>query len=371
MTITRSSATEIRPLIEALGAPDEIRRETAIARLAIIGARAVDRLTAAYADPASDRSKRIAILRVLEATGDARAVPVARQGLQDGGDVALAAAGALRALLDSPVGATAADALDALVGVALERQAERRVRMAAFDALQDMPDAMRARVETAVADDPDASIRARATSTQRGAPPGEAVWQDAIEGQLPDDPAALRDATQTRAAVTALSAIQKLIDGVRARESDPDHAGRRQEWVAARGALHQALALRGSTVAVYDLRETVAGAAGALPTTFLTALHVVGDESCLEAIAIAYTRAADGAPGDPIKVQAGTSGTQSMDAERWRHQLAAAFQAIVKREKVARTSSVLRRIATKWPDAARAVSKTSRTTPREKPPVRT
>ncbi|HXG55902.1 MAG TPA: hypothetical protein VNJ03_11030 [Vicinamibacterales bacterium] len=366
MPIRGSSATDIRPLIESLSAPDEIRRETAIARLAIIGVRAVDRLTAAYAGADGDRAKRIAILRVLEAVGDARGGPVAREALHHGGDEALAAAGVLRALLDSPVGGAAADALDALVAVALDRQVERRVRMAAFDALQDMPDEVRAQVATAVADDPDAAVKARATSTERDAPAGEAVWQDAIEGRLPDDPASLREAAHTRATSSPLSAIQKLVDALRARESAPGHAARRHEWLAVRGALHQALALRASTVAVYDLRETVAEASGSLPTTFLTALHVIGDESCLEAIAIAYTRAAGTAPMDRE-----TPGTPSTDDERWRHQLAGAFQAIVKREKIARTSSVLKRIATKWPGASRAVSTTSRTTPRRKTPDRT
>lgn len=366
MSITRSSAADIRPLIESLGAPDEIRRETAIARLAIIGARAVDRLTAAYADAAGDRAKRVAILRVLEAVGDARGLPVAREALRQGGDVGLAAAGALRALLDSPAGGTAADALDALVAVALDRQVERRVRMAAFDALQDMPDEVRARIATAVADDPDAAVKAHATSTERDAPAGGAVWQDALEGRLPDDPGSLREAAHTRASSTPLSAIQKLVDALRARESAPGHAVRRQEWLAVRGALHQALALRASTVAVYDLRETVAEAPGTLPTTFLTALHVIGDASCLEAIAIAYTRAAGTAPTDRE-----TPGTPATDDERWRQQLAGAFHAIVKREKLARTSSVLKRISTKWPGASRAISKTSRTTPRRKTPDRT
>ena len=118
-----------------------------------------------------------------------------------------------------------------------------------------------------------------------------------------------------------------------------------------RGAVHQALALRGSNVAVYDLRETVAGTDGPLPGGFMAALQAIGDESCLEPIAAAFSRA----PSD----------------ERWRHQLAVAFRAIVKREKTARSGNAIKRLAARWPEAAAVLNKPSRTTPRRKSPGRT
>ena len=71
MVIKASSATEIRQLIAALGGGDDVRREAAIARLAVIGARAVDGLSKVYAE-ASDRETRIAVLRALEPIGDRR-----------------------------------------------------------------------------------------------------------------------------------------------------------------------------------------------------------------------------------------------------------------------------------------------------------
>ena len=43
MVIKASAATEIRTLVDSLGADDEVQRETAIARLGVIGARALDR----------------------------------------------------------------------------------------------------------------------------------------------------------------------------------------------------------------------------------------------------------------------------------------------------------------------------------------
>ena len=101
MSIKASAAAEIRQLTAALRGEDEVRREAAIARLAIIGARAVDALLRTYADTA-DRDTRIAVLRTLEPIGDRRTIAIAREAITGGGDLAQAAASALRGLLDSP-----------------------------------------------------------------------------------------------------------------------------------------------------------------------------------------------------------------------------------------------------------------------------
>src|SRR5688572_23835576 len=84
MSIKPSATAEIRTLIESLGAADDVKREGAVARLSVIGARAVDRLAGVFVEPDTSRATRIGILRVLEAIGDARAIPLARQALQDG-----------------------------------------------------------------------------------------------------------------------------------------------------------------------------------------------------------------------------------------------------------------------------------------------
>ena len=149
MSIKPSAAAEIRALIESLSADDDVRREAAIARLAVIGPRAVDRLLASYAGPQTTRATRVAILRVLESIGDSRALSIATGALHEGGDLAIAATGALRALLASGTGDVSTDALDALVATALDRTVERRVRMAAYDALRDMPADVRERVAEA------------------------------------------------------------------------------------------------------------------------------------------------------------------------------------------------------------------------------
>src|SRR6516164_7976267 len=98
MPIQRSAGAEIRPLIDALGGTDETKREAAVARLAVIGPRAVEHLLSQFPD-GTGRS-RAGILRALEALADPRALPAASSALQDVSPLVQAAAvGALRALL--------------------------------------------------------------------------------------------------------------------------------------------------------------------------------------------------------------------------------------------------------------------------------
>jgi hypothetical protein len=253
-------------------------------------------------------------------------------------------------VLDSPSTSASTEAFDALVEIAMDRAAERRVRLAALDALRDMPEDVRGRVTEALRDDSDPQIKVGVSEAPRDAAAADAVWRDAAEGHLGDDPGQLREALTTRGASAALGVLQKMIDAVRVREAAVRSGKQQDAWRALRGALHQALALRGSNVAVYDLRESFESAGVALPATFLTAAHVVGDQSCLEPIAAAYSSAAD---------------------ERWRQQLAAAFGAIAAREKITPRSPALKRIGTRWPDAAAALSTTLRTRPRRKTPDRT
>lgn len=324
MTIKSSHAPDIRALIQSLESGTAVDRDIAVARLAVIGVRAVDRLLAAY--PKAGREARIAILRALEGIADPRAVGVARSGLQDGGDVAVAAAGALRPLLESQDERAATGALDALLEAALDTSREHRVRLAAFEALREMPGSVREQVAAALQHLPDALSSGDPAQTET-----DAVWRDAIEGRLPHDPSILRSAIQARAASAPLGTLQRIVDACRIRQSESATDADRTGWLAVRGALHQALALRGSRVALYDLRETLEGAKGPLPTTFATAVHAIGEESCLEGIAIAWS-AAEGSAN-----------------AAWRQQLQAAFDAIVKREKLTKRNAVMKRILARWP----------------------
>src|SRR5690606_2655500 len=88
MAIKSSHASEIRALIQSLHSENPVDRDIAVARLSVLGERAVDRLVAAY--PKAGRDARVGILRALEAAADPRALPVARSGLDEGGEIAAA-----------------------------------------------------------------------------------------------------------------------------------------------------------------------------------------------------------------------------------------------------------------------------------------
>jgi hypothetical protein len=318
----KSADREVRALIEALGS-EELRREAAVARLIVIGGRAVGRLIEAF-ENSPDRETRVAMLRVLQATGDDRAVPIARQAIAAGGDVAVAGVGVLQELLGRGALSVQADALDALVAAAGDAAAERRVRLAAAQAVDDL--------SRDLGRPGRAAAREALSAT-------EAIWADAAEGHLPDDPEVLRAAIAEQGEEAPLPVLRRIIEGIRAREQglpsgDAKTPARRQRWRSVRGALHQVLALRGSRIALYDLRETVGESGEPLPSSFLAALHVVGDESCLEPLATAFARAAGG-------------------DERWQHQLATAFHTVAKRERLTQKHSAMRRALAKSPALAK------------------
>src|SRR6476469_2529744 len=333
MVIKASAAAEIRVLVDALVGTDDVRREAAAARLRVIGARAVERLLDAYARSSND-GVRLTILRVLEPIGDPRAIAPARHALADGGDLAVMATQVMRGLLDVADQGVRSDALDALVTVALDESVARPVRRAAVDALRDMPAEARARVEVALGADPVEAIGARVPAGDDARAIGD-VWTDAVAGRLPDRPHALAAVVASTAASASLQSLQKLVDVLKARESSA--GGDAAEWRAVRGSVHQALAQRGSRVALYDLRESFADATAPLPVSFLAAVNTIGDASCLEPLAAAWAHAA-------------------ASEEWWRGQLAAAFRAVMKREKLTKRSAAVKKVEKKWPGAAAITS---------------
>ena len=310
MVIKSSTSSEVRALVAALAGDDEVAREAATARLAVIGPRAVDRLKAAFEEAADGRT-RLAILRALEAIADDRAGPIARRALIAGGDSALAAIAILRRLLGSARSETSADALDALVATALDTGNARAVRHAAIEAIEETADDLAAQLRRGLRED--TTSRPAKRGGHDDAARLEAIWQDAAEGRLWDDPHVLRAAVSAHASAAPLNTLRKMIDAIRRRE-ETETPSTRDAWRSLRGAVHQALALRGSRVALYDLRDSLTDADGtALMPSFLAALQLVGDESCLEPLAVIWERSAD---------------------ERRRHQLETAFNAIARRERI-------------------------------------
>jgi len=338
MPIRPSSSTDIRQLIEALSGTDEVQRESAVARLAVIGTRAAEQLLAHY--PSAAPSVRAGMLRAFEAIGDARALPLARAAVSDASpETVTAAIGVLRGFLTSPQAVPARDALDAVVATALDPSRPAASRLAALDALRVLPADVGEAVRKNLSEDKDPDVRARAATPvtrpagQNAAADDEAVWSEAVAGRLPGSPAPLKHALAARRTSAPLTALQHLVDHLRAREQRESVAERREEWRALRGAVHQALAARNSRLALYDLRDSLLDP-DRLPVAFLAAIEEIGDATCLDTLAAAYE-----------------ASSRSGDAW-WREHVATAFRAIVVREGLTRRHAAVKRMMSRWPEAA-------------------
>ena len=335
MVIKTSSGKLIDRLIAGLSADSPVTVEAAVARLTVIGTRAVERLTAVV-DRTAPPSARIAALRTLEAIADPRALVPVFVAMDDRDmGVASAAISTARRFLRSARGA---DVVDHLTRIALDVGRPESLRLIVIHALDDLEPTTLRPLWTALAHDPSPAVRASAHSaTSHGsAAPTDPVddLTAAAERDLPDDPVALRHVIARAGPLVALPLLHRIVERVRERETaePPD---RRPDWTTTRAAAHLALAHRGSRLALYDLRESLEAARAPLPVEFLAALSIVGDSSCLEAIAAAYARTAD-------------SGRAQMDW--WRQHLASAFHAIVKRNRITRRHAVLKKIAKRWGD---------------------
>jgi HEAT repeat protein len=336
--IKASSSKQIESLAADLSSASAATRDAAVARLTLLGARAVERLVA-LATSTADAPARAGAWRTLEAIGDPRALEPALATLADArtdATVGAAAVGVARVFL---LGDRGTAAIDRLTSVALDRERAGALRVAALRALRKLGVSTIAPILTSLANDPDALIReelrgSAATGRRRGkrtAADHDVELAQAAEGGLQDDPAALRRALSRTGEDFPLPLLLRIVERVREREAT-EPADRRDEWTMARAAAHVALANRGSRIALYDLRESLERAAAPLPVEFLAALSLVGDTSCLEAIAGAHARARNA---------------------WWRQHLTDAFHTIVARERLTRRHAVVRKIEKKWPQMTR------------------
>jgi hypothetical protein len=330
--IRASSSRQIDALISDLGAERAITREAAIARLTLLGTRAVERLLEAAAS-ARGNEARAAAWRALEGIGDARALEPALasvSAIEEDPAPAAAAAGVTRAHLRGPLGDVVVDRLTAVL---LDRTRHESVRLASLRVLRELDSRTIAPILASLAGDPNATVRAEAGLSGPGAPRSAddpaAVLAHAAEGALPDDPAALRHALKLAGHTAPLSALKKVVDRVREREGSESPA-LREEWRLSRASAHASLAARRSRIALYDLRESIDAAAVPLPVEFLAALSAIGDASCLEAVAHAHAKAKDG---------------------WWSVHLARVFRDIVTRERLTKRHAALRRVEKRWPGA--------------------
>jgi hypothetical protein len=329
MPIKPSANAEVRQLVDALAGADDVAREAAVARLTVVGPRAIEYLMHEF--PSASVPTRVGMLRVFEAVEDPRALPLSRVSLDDSSHaVQSAAVAAIRSLLASDAPNVARDALDALLAIAIDRHRDPDVRAAAIDALRDAPADVRSALDATLAADADLAQRARAA---RPAQRPQTNWSDVVGGTLPASPTALKRLVASVRTTARLTELQRVVDHLRVHEQRETDAHAREEWRAVRGALHQALASRNSRLALYDLRDSLLGA-DRLPVTFLAALEEIGDATCLEPLAAAYD-----------------ASSRSSDTW-WREHVATAFRAIVQREGLTRRHAAMKRVVARWPDAA-------------------
>ncbi len=334
MSIRASFAKEIVALVADLSTHSAVTREAAVARLTVIGDRAIDKLVAVI-ESAGPASARVAALQALESIASLRALDRTLAVVDDPDPaVAAAAISAARPLLPSARGAAV---VDRLTEVALDALRPSDVRLAAIHALTDLTPKTLQPLWNILARDSNTTVRAMAESATARRPrlqtdPLHDVAA-AAEGTLPGDPVALARAIGEAGRTLALPLLHRLVERIREREAAEPPA-RRAEWTNARAAAHLALANRGSRLAVYDLRESLERATAPLPVELLAALSLVGDVSCLEAIAAAYARSA---------------ASNRARTDWWRQHLATAFQTIVTRERVTRRHAVMKKILNRWP----------------------
>ena len=338
VVIKASSEKTIDRLLSDLSAGDATTRESATARLSVIGARAVQRLLKVGADLAAGSIVRAAAFRALDAIGDARALEPALDALAgDDEVVAIAAVEVVRGFMHSPRGVAA---MDRLSGLAVDRERPGSVRVAAIRALQGLGADTLEPLLVSLRADPDAAVAsAAAAGPIQGGPqpsvdlPPERLLQEAAEGRLPIEAAALRGALMAAGGQASDTTLHHIIDRCRVREGS-ESVERRAAWTAARAAAHAALADRGSRLALYDLKETLGSAKQPLAVEFLAAMSTIGDASCLEPLASAYAWATTGAPERE---------------DWWRSRLADAFRTVAGREQITRRHAVAKKIEKRWP----------------------
>jgi hypothetical protein len=294
VTRTTSRVREVDRLIADLESPDPIRRDASVARLRVLGVRALSRLEQFIESSAAPGVRALA-MSALEGLDDSHGCEIAVTALNEPHiDVVVAALGVLRSWVPRETGTRL---LESITAIAVDRRRDARIRVAALDALSELPDHL---------------VR----PIREQAPPPESA------GPPLDSPVAAREWIEAHGGKATLATLHDAIKAFHEAEARADSRGR-QEWLKARGAAHRTLAARGSRLALYDARETFSTAKSPLPAGFLEAMGQVGDASCLEPLAHAWSATRDAS---------------------WRAQLSAAARQIVARAKLTGRSTVVKGI---------------------------
>ena len=294
-----SRPSEVDRLIADLESPDPIRRDASVARLRVLGPRAFPRL-ARFIGSSSTSGARALAISALDGLEDPHAIDVAfaALGARDI-ETVVAALNVLRGWVPRESGTRL---LEAITAIAVDRERDARVRVAALDALSDLPD------------DLVRPIREQAPPPEEGGPPL-------------DNPVAARDWVEAHGARATLAMLHDAIKSFRDAESRAETTGERSEWLRARGVAHHMLANRGSRLALYDARETLSTATAPLPAGFVETLANLGDASCLDPLARAWSATGDAG---------------------WRAQLSDTARRIVTRAKLGGRSAVVKGIRANW-----------------------
>jgi hypothetical protein len=340
VAIRKSAAGAIHHLIAELADPDAAVRDAAGARLAIIGERAVSHLIDAFRVSPSAVA-RAHMLQVIETTHDRRGVTLAIEVLaaRPGDPIVVPAA---IHLLGAFIEDEGTEPLDALGTIVLDTGRPEAERLAAWSAIARMPAWTHAPIRARLRTDANPILRAIADLDPREPAPGPSArgLVDAALSGDPVDPAALVEALQRSPDDVAVPVLHQLIEELGGRERRSAVQADRDEWTKARAAVHGVLAGRGSRVALYDVRDTLASASGPLPDGFLSAAGLLGDAACLESIADALARV-------PARLD--------RHEQQWRDRLVAAGRAIVSREGLTRRHAAVKRLTRKHPDVVRVL----------------
>jgi hypothetical protein len=330
VTLPRRPAPPIAALVHDVVTGAPIAREAAVARLAIAGGRAEGLVIQALA--AAEPGAQAALLGVLERWTTPRALDASLPFLTaDDPTVATAAVAAVRPHLQSADPDLAARALDALVTASLDAGRAEPARLAALDALADAGGTSVQAVHARLRDDPSDRIR-RAVASDAGSSgvAGAAQQIEALAADPGRDPLAVQRLIGEAGGQGSLAALHQLVLAIAHRERTATTDAERAGWTVALGAAHHALAARGSRLARMDLRDALDRTAPERLGELVAAAEAIGDAACLAPLAAAWS--------------AGEGPTRA--------RVAAAFAAIVARERLSRRHAAVKDVIVRWPQAA-------------------
>lgn len=288
MPIVPSKAHETKTLIARLADPRPAGREAAVARLTLLGERAVPALAAAA--ESSDPIVRLGAIDALDRIGSRRGLDTLRRTLGDGDlRVASLAVLALGRLHDDG----AQDAFEPLVRLLVDERAREELRLHALDSLRGLPERELRPLVARLAQTRRPRLRRAVGLLAHGGEPRE---------------------TEDERAVRTIPALHREIQQL--------GSGTRRTTAAtaqAKARIHVALARLESRIALYDLREMIEGRPVRAAGDLLEAASLIGDKSILRAVV------------DLAHDEAGLL-----------EPCAKAFGRIVERERITRRSALLR-----------------------------